>query len=139
MDKGALGIAGLAAGIVALLVGGLAYLQANKALTNANQAIQELEERATSAMGPAEIRKAVRQEMAANREELESMVAAVRAEIEKLQAEARRADILSSAKRHADEVTARSADELPGYTVEHGIPERERHNMISSIHSAMPV
>ena len=29
--------------------------------------------------------------------------------------------------------------ELPGYTVEHGIPERERFNMIQTIHSALPV
>ncbi|MHC4253421.1 MAG: hypothetical protein ACYS9X_30255 [Planctomycetota bacterium] len=112
MDKGALGIAGLVAGILGVLVGGFAYMQAAKALDNANEALVMIEEEAKKAAGPAEIRKAVREEIAATKADLEKMVTEVRAEVRKLEEQAQRADVLLEAKSHADANAARSSEAL---------------------------
>jgi chromosome segregation ATPase len=112
MDKGALGIAGLVAGILGVVVGGLAYMQAGKALGNANEAFAVAEDQAKNAAGPAEIRKAVREEIAATKADLEKMVTEVRAEVRKLEEQAQRADVLLEAKGHADANAERSSKDL---------------------------
>jgi hypothetical protein len=112
MDKGALGIAGLVAGIVGVLVGVFAYMNANSAADKADQALVLIDEGPSDAVGPAEIRRAVKEEIAATKAELEAMVAAARADITELQEQAERADVLLDAKRHADANAARSSENL---------------------------
>ncbi len=112
MDKGALGIAGLVAGILGVVVGGLAYMNAGSAGGKADEALVLIDEGASDAAGPAEIRKAVREEIAATKAELQAMVAAARADITKLQEQAERADVLLDAKRHADANAARGSENL---------------------------
>jgi len=112
VDKGSLGIAGLVAGIVGVLVGGFAYMQAGKALETASEALAAAEAAEKSAPGPAELRKAVREETTAAKADFKTMVADVRAEIRKLEQQAQSADILVEAKSHANDNAARNAEAL---------------------------
>ena len=111
MDKANLAIAGLVAGILGVVVGGVAYMKAGTIMGSLDERLTAIES-AESAVGPAEIRKAVRDEIAATKADLKRMVAEVRDEIRKLEEQAQSSDILLEAKSHADANAERSSENL---------------------------
>jgi DNA repair exonuclease SbcCD ATPase subunit len=81
-------------------------------MTSVQERLDDVEAEVSNVAGTAEIKQAVRAEIAATKADLNRMVAEVLADIKRIEEQAQRADVLLEAKRHANANAERSARNL---------------------------